>query len=388
MGAPERVVVDGTAVVVADLGGRKVVASDRCPHRGAPLSAGTIEDGCLVCPYHGWRFGPDGRAVEIPALGDGAALPPRARLDLVDGDTVPPPERAGAARDLAFRHDAPWLRRAWHPVCRSVELSPASSLETRLLGETIRVVREADGTVDARPAFAAVDHIGHVWVAPDEPRAGLLAVPELDEPGWFHVPMPSIEGRYGVGLLLDNQIDAGHFSFVHRRTFGSAAGATIPAYDLERRPWGFETTFAVPISGRNDSAALRGERPMEQHRTMTYRYEAPAALFLQLDYAEMGGSTAIVFCITPLEPNRARMDVDLYFCRPEGFTEAELAERLAFEVQVVGEDMALQDLFEIIDLPLDPTAEVHTRADKASVEMRRILQRLAVSTGCEKPVNS
>jgi phenylpropionate dioxygenase-like ring-hydroxylating dioxygenase large terminal subunit len=32
---------------------------DRCPHRGVALSLGTITDGCLACPFHGWRFGAD-----------------------------------------------------------------------------------------------------------------------------------------------------------------------------------------------------------------------------------------------------------------------------------------------------------------------------------------
>ena len=29
---------------------------DRCPHQGAPLSDGYVQDGCIVCIYHGWRF--------------------------------------------------------------------------------------------------------------------------------------------------------------------------------------------------------------------------------------------------------------------------------------------------------------------------------------------
>src|SRR6185369_15236278 len=33
---------------------------DRCPHRGMRLSLGRVERGCLVCPYHGWRWAPDG----------------------------------------------------------------------------------------------------------------------------------------------------------------------------------------------------------------------------------------------------------------------------------------------------------------------------------------
>jgi phenylpropionate dioxygenase-like ring-hydroxylating dioxygenase large terminal subunit len=41
---------------------------DRCPHRGASLSLGRVEGDALECPYHGWRFAPDGHCVAIPAL--------------------------------------------------------------------------------------------------------------------------------------------------------------------------------------------------------------------------------------------------------------------------------------------------------------------------------
>ena len=35
-----------------DPDGSLVAAPDRCPHREAPLSAGTVEEGCLACVYH------------------------------------------------------------------------------------------------------------------------------------------------------------------------------------------------------------------------------------------------------------------------------------------------------------------------------------------------
>ncbi len=41
---------------------------DICPHRAAPLSAGRIRDGTVECPYHGWRFKPEGQCVHIPSL--------------------------------------------------------------------------------------------------------------------------------------------------------------------------------------------------------------------------------------------------------------------------------------------------------------------------------
>jgi len=39
---------------------------DRCCHRTAKLSLGFIEDGRLVCGYHGWTYRPDGVCVRIP----------------------------------------------------------------------------------------------------------------------------------------------------------------------------------------------------------------------------------------------------------------------------------------------------------------------------------
>lgn len=61
-------------------------AADECPHRSARLSQGWVEDGCLVCPYHGWRFDGTGACVEIPAAGSDAPVPPRAHTASVLAD--------------------------------------------------------------------------------------------------------------------------------------------------------------------------------------------------------------------------------------------------------------------------------------------------------------
>ena len=41
---------------------------DICPHRGMPLSFGTMEGDCVQCAYHGWRFDQEGRCRGIPSL--------------------------------------------------------------------------------------------------------------------------------------------------------------------------------------------------------------------------------------------------------------------------------------------------------------------------------
>jgi phenylpropionate dioxygenase-like ring-hydroxylating dioxygenase large terminal subunit len=106
-------------------------APDRCPHRDASLASGRVEDGCLVCPYHGWEFGEDGKAVHLPQVDDGAPIPPRARLEVahaaahwgwawvaLDEPTLPLPELA-EIDDPAWRviHDP---ESEWH--CSSLHL--------------------------------------------------------------------------------------------------------------------------------------------------------------------------------------------------------------------------------------------------------------------------
>ncbi|MEU4084804.1 aromatic ring-hydroxylating dioxygenase subunit alpha [Streptomyces aureus] len=61
--------------------GKAVALSDLCAHRGAALSAGTLKDECVVCPYHGWRFDPEGACTTIPANQPGRGIPKKARVD-------------------------------------------------------------------------------------------------------------------------------------------------------------------------------------------------------------------------------------------------------------------------------------------------------------------
>jgi len=55
--------------------------SDVCVHRGGSLCRGKLQAGRVACPYHGWEFDGEGQCVRIPALGDEANLPKRARVD-------------------------------------------------------------------------------------------------------------------------------------------------------------------------------------------------------------------------------------------------------------------------------------------------------------------
>jgi nitrite reductase (NADH) small subunit/3-phenylpropionate/trans-cinnamate dioxygenase ferredoxin subunit len=43
-------------VAIFRLNGVLQAIDDMCPHMGASLSGGFVEDGCVTCPWHYWRF--------------------------------------------------------------------------------------------------------------------------------------------------------------------------------------------------------------------------------------------------------------------------------------------------------------------------------------------
>lgn len=67
---------------------------DRCPHRGARLSMGRVENGHLECPYHGWQFASGGQCTKVPAL----------------PEFTPPPRQCVKSFEVQEAHGLVWVR--------------------------------------------------------------------------------------------------------------------------------------------------------------------------------------------------------------------------------------------------------------------------------------
>lgn len=71
-GEPLRVTIMGEKLVAfRDTEGKVGLLDRRCPHRGADLFFGRNEECGLRCVYHGWKFGVDGKAMDLPNVPPG-----------------------------------------------------------------------------------------------------------------------------------------------------------------------------------------------------------------------------------------------------------------------------------------------------------------------------
>ncbi|MFP6667298.1 MAG: Rieske (2Fe-2S) protein [Pirellulales bacterium] len=76
--------------------GQYTAIDDVCPHMGASLGAGFVEDGIVTCPWHAWRFKVcDGTWVDNPKLKvDCFEVRVEGEEIQVGAKTSPPPEQS------------------------------------------------------------------------------------------------------------------------------------------------------------------------------------------------------------------------------------------------------------------------------------------------------
>jgi phenylpropionate dioxygenase-like ring-hydroxylating dioxygenase large terminal subunit len=277
----------------------------------------------------------------------------------------------------------PGLARGWHPVARTVELGcwTDGPMPVDLLGTQWAVMRGGDGAVQAwgreGEPYATVEHLGLIWIAPLEPVTGLLDAPEVSDPAYAAGWLPTGEFATAASLMLDNQLDASHFPYVHAGTFGNNAAPEVPAYEITRTPGGFLADVVHAFKNVNDPAVVAGVRPVEQRRRVSYRFALPMQLQLRIEHLETGQHTVIFFGLQPARIGHTRFFTQILRDDLPGWPAATAAltlpATLAFEERVVAEDIVLQNAFTIPGLPLDLRMEMAVRADRSGLELRRML---------------
>ena len=84
-GEGKTVEVLGKLIALFHHEGAYYAIDDVCPHMGASLSGGSIENAVVTCPWHAWRFRlTDGAWADSPRIKIGCYPVPRSRQGTAD----------------------------------------------------------------------------------------------------------------------------------------------------------------------------------------------------------------------------------------------------------------------------------------------------------------
>lgn len=195
-------------VAFRDAGGRVAVLDSVCPHMGASLAVGgVVEEGGVRCPFHHWRFGPDGRCNHIPYS---KLIPPQAKVH-----SYPVREQNGLVLvwfdpehgepdyeipDLADYSDPQWV--PWTIVRRDINTVPLEIVDNIADSAHLGPVHQS------WPRVFEVEFNGHQAIQTQfASHETLTDVPggEMKTVATYHGPsylLTSIEGRYRSWMLL------------------------------------------------------------------------------------------------------------------------------------------------------------------------------------------
>ena len=232
-----------------------------------------------------------------------------------------------------------------------------------------------------RPADVA-ERDGLVWLAPLPPRAGrpeLVPGGPLEGDGIATVRLPVLRVEANAAMLIDNFLDEAHLPFVHAATIGGAGPEPIPRADVARHGLSFTAVREHTFTNLTDPAVVDGSRPAIQRRRMTYRYQAPLTATLLLEYLDAEGWQFLTFAAAPEDERTCRVYQTV---TGPGLADPQQADSAAkYEMSIFEEDLDLQRrALSGLEFPLDPAAELHTRADRVAVEFRRVLAATVASS--------
>jgi phenylpropionate dioxygenase-like ring-hydroxylating dioxygenase large terminal subunit len=304
---PTRVLLLGQPWVVLRMGETLFAARDRCPHRLAPLSIGSVVDGNVFqCKYHGWKFDGSGRCVEIPSAPPQAPIPSRAVLDM---------------------------------------------------------------------PYGVKEHLGLIWIAPIEPVLDLPELPEWDRPGFDRAMAEPRRTTASALQLMDNFVDISHFATVHTATFGAPEAAQVAPSDITQDTWSANTRYTTYYRNDDDPLTETGEHPLVQPHVVEKTAFTPNVVFMCLTFPLTDQVFSILYAMQPESATSTRI-YKLMARNDFAGDPLRIKQMLEYEDTVLDEDLAVLERYDRFELHLDPTVELHTRADKMSLAYRRLLTRL------------
>lgn len=265
----------------------------------------------------------------------------------------------------------------WYPVENSATVTADHPVDTLLLGSPIQLGRGPDGVpkVTRRGRdLPARERYGFLWTTLGAPVHEVVEITEAAEADRRYVACGWVTFRTSAPRLVENFLDMAHFPFVHTDVLGAEDRAEVPEYDAEIRAdvdevWATNCRFFQPQVTATAAGAMA---------QLSYRVPAPfLAMLYRVPPEAPTRQDVIALLIQPMEEELCRAQ-PLEYLVDTGASHAAL---LDFEQMIFLQDRIVVENQRPRKLPLDPRAEIPTRADAASITYRRWLKQKQLRYG-------
>jgi len=225
--------------------------------------------------------------------------------------------------------------------------------------------------------FATQEAHGLIWVRLAEGPHALPLFPAEHDGGLRKLNCGPYDVATSGARIVENFLDMAHFGFVHDGWLGERGRSAIAAYDVQATATGLLATNCWAWQPQSNVHSTQGAM-------VEYRYEVTAPFAAVLTKVPQAGTTAvaawresIALFICPLTAETSRV----WFRLAVADFDVPDADLQAFQHTIFTQDQPVLESQSPRCLPLDPRAEAHTVADKASAAYRRFLREAGVRFG-------
>jgi len=269
----------------------------------------------------------------------------------------------------------------WYALETETEI-PFGTSVNRLLGTDLSVTRARDGTLIVKAEGRAeplplIRRFGLVWTTLGTPAGGLFDLPEADEPDRRVVNCGTVAVRASGLRIVENFLDLAHFPFVHTDILGAEPHTEVAQYNVEIRRdvdevWATNCQFFQPQAALSATGGI-----MTQYM---YRVANPFATILYKTCPNAADRWDVIcLFVQPLDPDRCRAHPIMFLIDDT----SDLTDLVHFQQLIFLQDRIILENQRPALLPLEPRAEIPTRADATSIAYRRWLKEKGVTYGAQ-----
>jgi phenylpropionate dioxygenase-like ring-hydroxylating dioxygenase large terminal subunit len=254
----------------------------------------------------------------------------------------------------------------------------------RLLGVELSIAREAGGDIVVKVAgddksLPTRQRHGYLWTTLGTPASDLPAIPEADETDRRVIVCGAISVKASGLRIVENFLDMAHFPFVHTDILGVEPHTEVTQYTTEIRRdvdevWATNCQFFQPQAALSATGGI-----VTQYM---YRVANPFATILYKTCPNAANRWDVIcLFVQPLDPDRCRAHPVMFLIDDT----SPLTELIRFQQLIFLQDRIILENQRPTLLPLEPRAEIPTRADATSIAYRRWLKEKGVIYGTTAP---